>query len=242
MLSKWRNAVNPTEWMMPLYKYFGANHPVLSAVVVFMLSGGFFTTWWVLTGKEYRAQRQHLQSSSKRAPLVDVSNCVGVRFTGGAILTDDGSALSIKNSEDVTFDRTPIVKTASVAALNDDKSQKADANRRLAQALIDEYTIAHPISREDPNSGDLRALLIWVNAKLKERGENFELDATINNPPFTSQEVDSNRRLVQTLVEEYSRIHSLSKSDLASQDPRLLVDWVNRKLKDRGENFHINVT
>jgi len=45
--------LNPIDWMMPMYKAFGARHPHVSLLVVFVVFGCFFSGWWWLTGREY---------------------------------------------------------------------------------------------------------------------------------------------------------------------------------------------
>jgi len=45
------------EWMMPVYKVFGAAHPRFSLVAISLLGALLFGGFWWLTGREYNEQR-----------------------------------------------------------------------------------------------------------------------------------------------------------------------------------------
>jgi hypothetical protein len=57
--------MNPTNWMMPLYKAVGVQHPILSTIGICAVTSIFFGGWWFLTGLEYRdalAKNQQIPS------------------------------------------------------------------------------------------------------------------------------------------------------------------------------------
>jgi hypothetical protein len=87
-------AMNPINWMMPWYKAFGAQHPVLSTVGVCLIASIFFGGWWLITGYEYRESLKKTQEISAKpsAPTAaPTPPTTPAPFQGHAAILDKGN-------------------------------------------------------------------------------------------------------------------------------------------------------
>jgi hypothetical protein len=182
---RWRKLVNPIDWMMPLYKAIGANNPILSTLGVFVLAGGFFGGWWMLTGREYREQQNkkspvvqattYATSNNDETPVIRIEGSSDIHFKGGSVTGVNRPAISVKNSKNVTTDNTAIREITSVIQVEDDSAHPDPAHQRMVNDLIEEYRLKHPRASDQPKPGHLRPMIDWINTKLKQRGETFTI-------------------------------------------------------------------